>query len=264
MMLASIGAGQGHPRLRQGPARSRPAARGHSRAGLNAPRAVPKSVLSEHPVHAGLPKRVLNAPKAPFGEMLSEHSGLYPPRRPRQSPKSPLSGEGHAGRRSPACTRTQDRSLGPIARRAPRAALRRRAESNRCRGLCRPLPGPLGHAAWAVPDVLLYSLPGHRCNVGAGSTPCHPPTPSSTPSAWPSPPRPPSRGRGGGDGRPRARPTWRGSWLRPSPWPRLAVLVGEAIEQIGEHLGPGPTGLLQSSLGNLPDSWWPSSPCEPG
>jgi Ca2+:H+ antiporter len=33
----------------------------------------------------------------------------------------------------------------------------------------------------------------------------------------------------------------------------LAVLVGEAIEQIGERLGPGPTGLLQSSLGNLPE-----------
>ena len=33
----------------------------------------------------------------------------------------------------------------------------------------------------------------------------------------------------------------------------LAVLVGESIEQIGEHLGPGPTGLLQSSLGNLPE-----------
>ena len=33
----------------------------------------------------------------------------------------------------------------------------------------------------------------------------------------------------------------------------LAVLVGESIEQIGERLGPGPTGLLQSSLGNLPE-----------
>lgn len=33
----------------------------------------------------------------------------------------------------------------------------------------------------------------------------------------------------------------------------LAVLVGQAIEQVGEHLGPGPTGLLQSSLGNLPE-----------
>ncbi len=32
----------------------------------------------------------------------------------------------------------------------------------------------------------------------------------------------------------------------------LAVLVGEAIEQIGEYLA-GPTGLLQSSLGNLPE-----------
>ena len=33
----------------------------------------------------------------------------------------------------------------------------------------------------------------------------------------------------------------------------LAALVGEAVEQIGERLGPGPTGLLQSSLGNLPE-----------
>ncbi|HTV11434.1 MAG TPA: hypothetical protein VME20_06190 [Acidimicrobiales bacterium] len=33
----------------------------------------------------------------------------------------------------------------------------------------------------------------------------------------------------------------------------LAALVGESIEQIGERLGPGPTGLLQSSLGNLPE-----------
>jgi Ca2+:H+ antiporter len=33
----------------------------------------------------------------------------------------------------------------------------------------------------------------------------------------------------------------------------LAALVGQAIEQIGERLGPGPTGLLQSSLGNLPE-----------
>jgi Ca2+:H+ antiporter len=33
----------------------------------------------------------------------------------------------------------------------------------------------------------------------------------------------------------------------------LAALVGESIEQVGEHLGPGPTGLLQSSLGNLPE-----------
>ncbi|MGP8206074.1 MAG: sodium:proton exchanger [Acidimicrobiales bacterium] len=33
----------------------------------------------------------------------------------------------------------------------------------------------------------------------------------------------------------------------------LAVLVGESIERIGEHLGAGPTGLLQSSVGNLPE-----------
>ncbi len=33
----------------------------------------------------------------------------------------------------------------------------------------------------------------------------------------------------------------------------LATVVGQAIEQVGEHLGPGPTGLLQSSLGNLPE-----------
>lgn len=33
----------------------------------------------------------------------------------------------------------------------------------------------------------------------------------------------------------------------------LAALVGQAIEQVGERLGPGPTGLLQSTLGNLPE-----------
>jgi Ca2+:H+ antiporter len=33
----------------------------------------------------------------------------------------------------------------------------------------------------------------------------------------------------------------------------LAALVGQCIEQIGERLGPGPTGLLQSSIGNLPE-----------
>jgi Ca2+:H+ antiporter len=33
----------------------------------------------------------------------------------------------------------------------------------------------------------------------------------------------------------------------------LAALVGESTEQVGEHLGPGPTGLLQSTLGNLPE-----------
>jgi Ca2+:H+ antiporter len=33
----------------------------------------------------------------------------------------------------------------------------------------------------------------------------------------------------------------------------LAAVVGQSIEQVGERLGPGPTGLLQSSLGNLPE-----------
>ncbi|HWE57500.1 MAG TPA: calcium/proton exchanger [Acidimicrobiales bacterium] len=33
----------------------------------------------------------------------------------------------------------------------------------------------------------------------------------------------------------------------------LAALVGEAIDQVGERLGPGPTGLIQSTLGNLPE-----------
>lgn len=33
----------------------------------------------------------------------------------------------------------------------------------------------------------------------------------------------------------------------------LAAVVGQAIEQVGETLGPGPTGLLQSTLGNLPE-----------
>jgi Ca2+:H+ antiporter len=33
----------------------------------------------------------------------------------------------------------------------------------------------------------------------------------------------------------------------------LAALVGLSIEQVGERLGPGATGLLQSGLGNLPE-----------
>jgi Ca2+:H+ antiporter len=33
----------------------------------------------------------------------------------------------------------------------------------------------------------------------------------------------------------------------------LAALVGQSIEQVGERMGPGPTGLLQSALGNLPE-----------
>jgi Ca2+:H+ antiporter len=33
----------------------------------------------------------------------------------------------------------------------------------------------------------------------------------------------------------------------------LAALVGQSIEEVGERLQPGPTGLLQSSLGNLPE-----------
>jgi Ca2+:H+ antiporter len=33
----------------------------------------------------------------------------------------------------------------------------------------------------------------------------------------------------------------------------LAALVGHAIEQVGERLTPGATGLLQSTLGNLPE-----------
>jgi Ca2+:H+ antiporter len=33
----------------------------------------------------------------------------------------------------------------------------------------------------------------------------------------------------------------------------LAAAVGQAIEQVGERTGPGATGLLQSTLGNLPE-----------
>jgi Ca2+:H+ antiporter len=33
----------------------------------------------------------------------------------------------------------------------------------------------------------------------------------------------------------------------------LAALVGQATEQVGEWLGPGATGVLQSALGNLPE-----------
>ncbi|MGH9123305.1 MAG: calcium/proton exchanger [Acidimicrobiales bacterium] len=33
----------------------------------------------------------------------------------------------------------------------------------------------------------------------------------------------------------------------------LAALIGQSVEQVGERFGPGPTGLLQSALGNLPE-----------
>src|SRR5438309_2429233 len=33
----------------------------------------------------------------------------------------------------------------------------------------------------------------------------------------------------------------------------LAMVVGDATEQLGERLGPGATGVLQSGLGNLPE-----------
>lgn len=33
----------------------------------------------------------------------------------------------------------------------------------------------------------------------------------------------------------------------------LALLVGDATEQLGSRLGPGATGILQSGLGNLPE-----------
>ena len=33
----------------------------------------------------------------------------------------------------------------------------------------------------------------------------------------------------------------------------LAMIVGDATEQLGSRLGPGATGILQSGLGNLPE-----------
>lgn len=33
----------------------------------------------------------------------------------------------------------------------------------------------------------------------------------------------------------------------------LAALVGRSVEHLGERMGPGPTGVLQSALGNLPE-----------
>jgi Ca2+:H+ antiporter len=33
----------------------------------------------------------------------------------------------------------------------------------------------------------------------------------------------------------------------------LAMIVGDATEQLGSRLGPGATGVLQSALGNLPE-----------
>ncbi len=33
----------------------------------------------------------------------------------------------------------------------------------------------------------------------------------------------------------------------------LASVVGQATEQLGNYLGPGATGVLQSAIGNLPE-----------
>src|SRR5881628_3624724 len=33
----------------------------------------------------------------------------------------------------------------------------------------------------------------------------------------------------------------------------LAMIVGDATEQLGSRMGPGATGILQSALGNLPE-----------
>ncbi|MEO6540244.1 MAG: calcium/proton exchanger [Ferruginibacter sp.] len=33
----------------------------------------------------------------------------------------------------------------------------------------------------------------------------------------------------------------------------VAMIVGDATEQLGSRMGPGPTGILQSALGNLPE-----------
>ena len=33
----------------------------------------------------------------------------------------------------------------------------------------------------------------------------------------------------------------------------LAMIVGDATEQLGSRMGPGATGILQSGLGNLPE-----------
>ena len=33
----------------------------------------------------------------------------------------------------------------------------------------------------------------------------------------------------------------------------LAMIVGDATEQLGNRMGPGATGVLQSALGNLPE-----------
>ena len=33
----------------------------------------------------------------------------------------------------------------------------------------------------------------------------------------------------------------------------LAMIVGDATEQLGSRFGPGATGILQSALGNLPE-----------
>ena len=116
---------------------------------------------------------------------------------------------------------------------------RRRAESNRCRGLCRPLPGPLGHAAWAVPEVLLYNVSSAgRCNVGAGrhAPDFRCPRDVAAPGDC-------QRHRLWGCIRAddRSRRTRCGPCSLSPPWlsPLLLPWSASAIEQIGDYMGPG-------------------------
>jgi Ca2+:H+ antiporter len=42
----------------------------------------------------------------------------------------------------------------------------------------------------------------------------------------------------------------------------VAHVIGEATDQLGNHLGPAATGIVQSAVGNLPNSSSASSRCK--
>ena len=114
------------------------------------------------------------------------------------------------------------------------------------------MPGPLGHAAWAVPGVLLYNLPAAgrltsalvdmRRTFDALGTLQRLAIVSAI-----------VFGAASGLMTAAGAPDVAVFIVSAMAIAAFAAVIGQCVDQIGEHMGPGPTGLLQSSVGNLPE-----------
>jgi hypothetical protein len=113
---------------------------------------IARGLHAVRPLFLGLLQARLPAPKRPDELVLCPvgRSGIEPLTSCLSSKRSPaeLTPRGRASyprpppRRFPSKTSLCDAAEGNVG-----LSWRRRAESNRCAGLCRPLPKPLGHAA---------------------------------------------------------------------------------------------------------------------